>query len=203
MSAEFLLTALIVCLIPGTGVIYTLATALAQGRRAALWAALGCTVGIVPHLAAAMAGLAAVLHSSAIAFTLMKYAGAGYLLWLSWQSLRTGGTLELRPGSPSRKPGQVVLRGALLNILNPKLSVFFLALLPPFLTGNPAMAQAEMASLGATFMAVTFATFAVYGLTAATTRNRALQSPRVITWMNRSIAALFAVLGLRLALERA
>ena len=203
ISAQFLLTALIVVLIPGTGVIYTLALGLGQGRRAAIAAAFGCTLGIVPHLAAAILGLAAILHTSAILFTAVKFAGVVYLLYLAWSSLSAGGTLAIRP-EPSREADwRIMQRGALINILNPKLSIFFLALLPPFLSGKAASATAEMVLLGGVFMALTFAIFVLYGTFAAAARNRILESKRAMLWLNRSFAAVFAALAGRLALERA
>ncbi|MAM61901.1 LysE family translocator [Maritimibacter sp. UBA3975] len=203
ISAQFLLTALVVVVIPGTGVVYTLAVGLGRGRRAALWAALGCTVGIVPHLAAATLGLAAVLHTSAVLFNVVKFAGVAYLLWLAWQTLRSGGTLAVSretTGDPGRR---IATRGALINILNPKLSVFFLALLPPFLSGDPAAATGEMITLGLVFMALTFIVFALYGAFAAKARDGLLASERAMRWLNRSFAGIFALLAGRLALERA
>ncbi|MFW2541160.1 LysE family translocator [Primorskyibacter sp. 2E107] len=202
ISAQFLLTALVVVLAPGTGVLYTLAVGLGRGRRAALWAALGCTVGIVPHLAAATLGLAAVLHASATLFTLVKFLGVAYLLWLAWQALRSGGALSVQAEANPEPGRRIALRGALINILNPKLSIFFLALLPPFLSGNPTTASAEMALLGAIFMAMTFAVFAFYGAFAALARDWLLGSARIMRWLNRSFAMLFAALAGRLALER-
>lgn len=178
MSFHFLMTALVVVLAPGTGVIYTLAIALGQGRRAAMMAAFGCTFGIVPHLLAATLGLAALLHSSAVLFQMVKFAGVGYLLYLAWQALKSDGKLAVR-ADKHREPGLATARrGALINILNPKLSIFFLALLPPFLSGNPQTATAEMLGLGAAFMVLTFAVFAIYGLFAAAARNRLLSSER-------------------------
>ncbi|WP_425051406.1 LysE family translocator [Psychromarinibacter sp. S121] len=203
MTAEFLLTAIVVCLIPGTGVIYTLAIGLGQGRWPSIWAALGCTFGIAPHLAAATLGLAAVLHASAVLFTVVKVAGVAYLLWLAWQALRSGGALAVQEDK-RREPGlRVAWRGVLLNVLNPKLSIFFLALLPPFLSGNPATATVEMVELGAVFMALTFAIFTVYGLFAAQARAWLLSSARAMRWLNRSFAAIFVLLAGRLAMERA
>ncbi|MCC1491023.1 LysE family translocator [Cognatishimia sp. F0-27] len=203
ISAQFLLTAFVVVLAPGTGVLYTLAMGLGQGKRPALAAAFGCTVGIVPHLAAAMAGLAVVLHSSALAFTVVKLLGVAYLLWLAWQSLRSGGALAVTGEPTPQRLGRVALRGALINILNPKLSIFFLALLPPFLSGDPARAGIEMVQLGAVFMALTFVIFCLYGVFAARARQWILGSERVMAWLNRSFAGLFALLAGRLALERA
>jgi len=203
ITLQFMLTALIVVVAPGTGVIYTLALGLGQGRRASLWASLGCTIGIAPHLAAATLGLAAVLHTSALLFTAFKWAGVAYLLYLAWQSLKGDGPLSVTATQTRQNGWQIARRGALINILNPKLSIFFLALLPPFLSGNPASAASEMALLGAVFMGMAFVVFVLYGTFAAAARTRLLGSARVMTWLGRSFAAIFAALAGRLALERA
>ena len=203
ISLHFLVTAFVVVIAPGTGVIYTLALSLGQGRRAAVAAAAGCTLGIVPHLLAATLGLAAVLHTSALLFTVVKFAGVAYLLWLAWQTLSSGGALRIDPERRRESDWRIARRGALINILNPKLSIFFLALLPPFLTGNPATVTAEMVTMGAIFMGMTFAVFVVYGIFAAFARQRILESARIMRWMNRGFAAIFAALAGRLALERA
>lgn len=203
ITLQFLLTALVVVIIPGTGVIYTLALGLGQGRRAALWAALGCTFGIVPHLAAATLGLAAVLHTSALLFTVIKFAGVAYLLYLAWQSLKEGGALNVDGTTTAQSGWRIARRGALINILNPKLSIFFLALLPPFLSGSAATATSEMVLLGGVFMALTFVVFVFYGAFAAAARRWLLGSEVVMRWLSRSFAAIFAALAGRLALERA
>ncbi len=203
ISLQFLITALVVVVAPGTGVIYTLALGLGQGRRAAIAAAFGCTFGIVPHLLAAILGLAAVLHTSAVLFTLVKFAGVAYLLYLAWQALASDGALSIKPNRDRDADWRIARRGAMINILNPKLSIFFLALLPPFLSGNPASATMEMTILGAIFMAMTFGVFVIYGVFAAATRDYLLQSVRAMAWLNRGFAAVFAALAGRLALERA
>ena len=203
ISLQFLITALVVVIAPGTGVIYTLALGLGQGRRAAVAAAFGCTLGIAPHLAAAILGLAAVLHTSALLFTVVKFAGVAYLLYLAWQMLASNGPMAIQPNRSRDMDWRIARRGALINVLNPKLSIFFLALLPPFLTGNPGTATVEMISLGGVFMAMTFVVFVIYGVFAAATRDYLLQSARAMRWMNRSFAAVFAALAGRLALERA
>ncbi|UWQ22883.1 LysE family translocator [Jannaschia sp. W003] len=204
ISLQFLVTALVVVVAPGTGVVYTLALGLGRGRRAAVAAAAGCTVGIVPHLAAATLGLAAILHASALLFATVKWAGVAYLLWMAWGALRQTGALAVRPeGAEGRGLLAIAGRGAAINILNPKLSIFFLALLPPFLSGDPARATAEMALLGSVFMGLTFAVFILYGLFAATLRARVLASRRAVAWLNRAFAGVFAALAARLALERA
>ncbi|MDX8350322.1 LysE family translocator [Cognatiyoonia sp. IB215446] len=203
ISLQFLLTAIVVCIAPGTGVIYTLALGLGQGRRAAIAAAIGCTFGIVPHLAAATLGLAALLHTSALLFQIVKFAGVAYLLYLAWQALKADGALAVRGETTSTPMVKIAIRGALINILNPKLSIFFLALLPPFLSGNPATVTSEMVLLGAVFMALTFVIFVLYGVFAAFARDWLLRSEAAMRWLNRSFAAMFAALGLRLAFEKA
>ena len=203
ISIEFLLTALAVVLIPGTGVIYTLATGIGLGSRAAIAAAVGCTFGIVPAMFAAILGLAALLHTSAVAFQLVKFAGVAFLLYMAWQTLREAGTMSINQKVKSRALGKIALRGMLINVLNPKLSLFFLAFLPQFLSGNPENAAFEMLGLGVVFMVMTFVVFVLYGLFAATARDRVLSSPRVLKWMRRGFAATFAGLGLKLAFEKA
>ena len=204
LSTQFLLTALVVVLMPGTGVLYTLALGLGRGRAAAVAAATGCTLGIVPHLLAAALGLAAVLHASAVLFQAVKWAGVAYLLWMAWGALRETGALAVKPAAPSRDGlARIAIRGALVNVLNPKLSIFFLALLPPFLSGDPGTATAEMLTLGAVFMGLTWAVFVAYGAFASAFRGRVLTSRRAMAWMNRAFAGVFAALAARLAAERA
>ncbi len=203
MTPEFLATALVVVLVPGTGVIYTLATGLGQGRRAAVAAAFGCTLGILPAMLAAILGLAAVLHASALAFQIVKWAGVAFLLYLAWGTLTERGGFDVSPDRARQGYAAIATKAVLLNTLNPKLSIFFLAFLPQFLSGDPATATAEMAGLGAVFMALTFVVFVGYGVFAATARTVVLESPRTMAWARRVFAATFAGLGLKLALERA
>ena len=202
MSPEFLLTTLIVCLAPGIGVIYTLSVAIGGGARAGLLAALGCTICTATHLGLAMAGLAAVLHTSATLFQALKFAGVAYLLWLAWSTLRGGGALDIRPAEP-RAAARIVWRGVLLNLLNPKLPVFFLAFLPQFVPAGAPAAGTMIVELGLVFVAMTFLTFAIYALAAGWMRSAVVGSPRAILWLRRAFAASFAGLGARLALELA
>src|SRR6187399_2007792 len=132
MTIEFLITSLIVVASPGTGVLYTLAAGLSRGARASIVAAFGCTLGIVPHMAAAILGLAALLHTSAIAFQTLKYAGVAYLLWMAWMTLKESGALAVEGQTGARSTLQVIAQAILINILNPKLTIFFLAFLPQF-----------------------------------------------------------------------
>jgi len=203
MTLSFLLTSLIVVASPGTGVLYTLAVALAQGFRASIAAAFGCTLGILPHMLAAMLGLAAVLHTSALAFAALKWCGVIYLLYMAWQALRESGALaiEARPEreTRSRSHRRVIVTGFLINILNPKLSIFFLAFLPQFIAADETYPLARMLELSGAFMAMTFVVFVLYGLFAAGVRDRVITRPKVVAWLRRSFAAGFAALGARLA----
>jgi len=200
MSWSFLLTSLIVVASPGTGVLYTLAAALTRGSRASVAAAFGCTLGIVPHMIAAMLGLAAVLHTSALAFAALKWCGVLYLLYMSWQALRERGALAVEGEIRERSSGRVIVTGFLINILNPKLSIFFLAFLPQFVAVDEPYPLARMLELSAAFMAMTFAVFVLYGLFAASVRDRVVTRPKVMNWLRRSFALGFAALGARLAL---
>jgi threonine/homoserine/homoserine lactone efflux protein len=200
MSLSFLITSLIVIVSPGTGVLYTLAAALSRGSRASVAAAFGCTLGIVPHIAAAMLGLAAVLHTSALAFAALKWLGVIYLLYMAWQALRERGALEVDGKVDARSTARVIVTGLLINILNPKLSIFFLAFLPQFIAADEGDSVARMLELSAAFMAMTFAVFVVYGLFAASVRDRIVTRPRAMTWLRRAFAGGFAALGARLAL---
>ena len=200
MSPEFLLTSLIVVIMPGTGVIYTLAQGLSGGKRAALAATLGCTLGIVPHIAASIFGLAAILHTSAVAFQIVKYAGVAYLFYLAWSSLRDGGTLDIPKHQTQKRSQRIAIQGFLINILNPKLSIFFLAFLPQFVPSTSQTAIADMMMLSAVFMVLTAIVFAIYGLAAAQMQTLISTRPAILKWLRRGFASAFGALGVRLAL---
>jgi threonine/homoserine/homoserine lactone efflux protein len=200
MSIDFLITSLIIVASPGTGVLYTLAAGLSRGSRASVVAAFGCTLGIVPHMAAAIMGLAALLHTSALAFQTLKYLGVAYLLYMAWQALKERGALRVDKEVDAKSSIQVIVSAILINILNPKLSIFFFAFLPQFVSTDEAHPLARMLELSGVFMLMTFAVFVIYGLFAASVRNQIISRPRVLTWMRRTFAAAFVALGAKLAL---
>ncbi|MBF9034858.1 LysE family transporter [Rhodobacterales bacterium HKCCE2091] len=203
MTPEFLFTAFVVCLVPGIGVVYTLSVTLGGGLRAGLPAVLGCTLATAVHLAFALAGLAAILHSSAVLFQALKWAGVAYLLWMAWGTLReTGGGMRVEGAAPE-PAHRIVRRGILLNILNPKLPLFFLAFLPQFIPAGTAEPTRQLVSLGLGFVAMTAAVFLGYALLAGVMRARVLSSDRAMAWLRRAFAASFAALAGKLALERA
>lgn len=198
MTPEFLITTLVIVASPGTGVLYTLAAGLTRGARASILAAFACTLGIIPHMAAAITGLAALLHTSALAFEIIKYLGVAYLLYMAWATLREKGALSVDTEAAPKSVRQVLVSGILINILNPKLSIFFFAFLPQFVrTEDDALPQ--MLELSAVFMVATFVIFAIYGVFAAAVRQHIVTRPRVLTWMRRTFAAAFVALGAKLA----
>ena len=199
MSAEFLLTSLIVVISPGTGVLYTLAAGLSRGHRASVVAAFGCTLGIVPHMAAAILGLAALLHTSAVAFQTLKYLGVAYLLYMAWMTLKETGALKVETRTDNRSSLQVIVSAILINLLNPKLSIFFFAFLPQFVRADEAHPLPRMLELSSVFMVLTFVVFVGYGLFAAAIRSHVISRPRILAWMRRSFAAAFVALGVKLA----
>ena len=200
MSVEFLLTTLVIVATPGTGAIYTLAAGLSRGARASVIAAVGCTLGIIPHMVAAITGLAAVLHASALAFQTLKYLGVIYLLYMAWATLKETGALAVEKETAPRPALSVIVSGILINILNPKLTIFFFAFLPQFVSTDAPGAVVRMLELSAVFMLLTFVVFAAYGVFAASVRNHVVSRPRVMTWLRRVFAGSFVGLGARLAM---
>lgn len=200
MSTEFLITSLIIVATPGTGVLFTLAAGLARGARASVVAAFACTLGIVPHLLAAITGLAALLHASAVAFQTIKYLGVAYLIYMAWSTFRERGALTVADDAAPRSARHVIVSGVLVNLLNPKLTIFFFAFLPQFVGTGDSGGLARMLTLSGAFMALTFAVFAAYGVFAAAVRRHVLARPRVLTWMRRTFAGSFLALSAKLAL---
>ncbi|MBK9159102.1 MAG: LysE family translocator [Propionibacteriaceae bacterium] len=200
MDAAFWITTLIVVATPGTGAVYTVSTGLARGRRASLIAAFGCTLGVLPHMLAAITGLAALLHASAIAFQTLKYLGVAYLVYLAWQTWRDHSLLSVDDAAEPVGDWAIVRTAVLINVLNPKLTLFFFAFLPLFVHPGLGEAWVQMVGLSGLFMAATFAVFAVYGVLAASVRHQVLERPRVLTWLRRTFAVTYLALAGRLAL---
>lgn len=199
MSAEFLVTSFIIVATPGTGVLYTLAAGLSHGTRASVIAAIACTLGIVPHMLAAITGLAALLHASAVAFEVIKYLGVAYLLYLAWATWRDTRALSVDEDSAPPSASKIIVSGILINILNPKLTIFFFAFLPQFVSAGAPNAFGRMLELSAVFMVMTLVVFIIYGALAAGVRQHVIRRPRVMAWIRRVFAATFVALGVRLA----
>ncbi|MEW7991363.1 MAG: LysE family translocator [Candidatus Thiodiazotropha sp.] len=196
---EFLLTSLIVVLVPGTGVLFTVSTGLTSGWRASIFAAIGCTLGILPHLVASVFGLAAILHTSAVVFQLFKLLGVCYLLYLAWTMWKQSGALRFDGAPVSDGYGRTAVQAFLINILNPKLSLFFLAFLPQFVPADAANPIASMLGLSMVFMLMTLVVFIGYGILANQIRGYLSQSPRLVRRIQRLFSGLFLAMGLKLA----
>lgn len=201
MTLAFLLTSLVVVATPGTGAVYSIAAGLSRGARAGLIAALGCTIGVIPHMVAAITGLAAILNSSAVAFQAIKWLGVAYLLYLAWQTARDKSAIAVDEEAEPASAWRVIRTAVLINVLNPKLTIFFFAFLPQFVPAGAADAAGKMAVLSLVFMALTFAVFALYGVFAASMRTQVIGRPRVMTWLRRTFAGTYVLLAGRLAFE--
>jgi threonine/homoserine/homoserine lactone efflux protein len=201
ITVEFLVTSLVVVLIPGTGVVFTVSTGLLRGRRASVFAAFGCTAGIVPHLLATVLGLAALMHTSAVAFQMLKFAGVAYLLYLAYTTWRDKSAFSVEEAGAESTAMDLIVRAILLNVLNPKLTIFFLAFLPQFVEHGTSSPLAQLLLLSGVFMAMTFAVFVAYGLLAHAFRRAVIESPRVQAWLRRGVAVTFTGLGAQLALS--
>ena len=198
MTIAFWLTTLVIVATPGTGALYTIAAGISRGTRASIIAAVGCTLGIIPHMLAAITGLAALLHTSAVAFQVLKYAGVAYLLYLAYKTFRDRSPMNVEDAAPI-SAWKVIYQAVLINVLNPKLTIFFFAFLPQFVSTSDPNSVLTMLVLSALFMLVTFVVFAIYGVFAAAFRRHVISRPRVVTWMRRGFAATYVVLAARLA----
>lgn len=201
MSIEFFLTTIIVVLLPGTGVLYTLSVGLGSGFRRSIAAAFGCTLGILPAATASIIGLAALLHTSALAFQIIKYLGVLYLFYMAWNISREGGALDISEDNTDSGWLRIIVKAILLNTLNPKLSLFFMAFLPQFVPAHLSNPTPMLISLAAIFMLITFMIFVGYGAFAALARDYVISRPKVLKWLRRSFAGTFGFLGLKLALS--
>jgi threonine/homoserine/homoserine lactone efflux protein len=201
ISVEFMLTSLVVAAVPGTGVVYTISSSIGGGWRRGLFAAIGCTLGVIPHMLAAMLGLSGVMQAGAVAFEAVRWAGVAYLVLMGVSMIRDGGALQLDRAQNASNDAMalVVRRAILLNLLNPKLTVFFFAFLPQFLDTPPGLLDARLIGLGAVFMLMTLAVFLVYAWASAAVRDRVLAAPAVLRWAQRSLGTLVIGFAARLA----
>lgn len=198
MTVDFFLTSLVIVASPGTGAIFTVAAGLSSGVRSSIIAAFGCTLGIVPHMLAAISGLAALLHTSVLAFEILKYFGVAYLLYMAWAMFRDRGMLSPSSEADRKNTRQIIVSAILINLLNPKLSIFFFAFLPQFVRADEASPVSRMLELSLVFMVLTFTIFAAYGAFAASVRRHVISNSSVQTWMRRCFAVAFAGLAAKL-----
>lgn len=198
ISIEFLVTSLIVVISPGSGAIYTIATGLTRGGKASLFAAVGCTLGIIPHMVLAIAGLALVFVTSPYLFTILKFLGVSYLLYMAWSSLKEKGTFHFEQENKEHSAFEIISYAVFINLFNPKLPLFFLAFLPQFVRTDTTTPTWDMLLLVAIFMLITLVVFMFYGTFAAMMRQHVVGKPVVLKWLRRSFALGFIGLGMKL-----
>lgn len=201
LNPEFLLTSLVVVLVPGTGAVYTITTGLTLKWRASIAAAIGCTLGIVPHILASILGLSALLNMSAQVFSALKIAGALYLLYLAWNMWREAGKLEINKKGTESSARQIVIKAIAINLLNPKLTIFFFAFLPLFVSENSSSPTVEMVMLSAVFMGMTFIVFALYGILASGISTYLINSSKALKRLQQTFAVILAAFAVNLALS--
>ncbi|MGK9174342.1 LysE family translocator [Yokenella regensburgei] len=197
---DFLVTSLLIILSPGAGTLITLAAGLRQGTRGAVVTAAGCTLGVLPHMLAAVTGLATLLHASPLLFSVVKYTGVAYLLYMAWQTLRDGGLLSVDARGATLSYCSLIKQSVVANILNPKLSLFFLAFLPQFIAVHDTHPTRTMLMLSAIFAAMTFAVFSLYGIFASGVSHRIVENHRAMRCIRWGVALAFIAVGIRLAL---
>ncbi len=201
-AAAFFGAAVLLALAPGPDNLFVLMQSAMRGRAAGLLVVLGLCSGLLVHTAAVALGLATVFASSALAFNLLKAAGAVYLVWLAWQAWHAGAAQAGEASEATPSAARLYRHGILMNVSNPKVSIFFLALLPQFVTADRGRVGLQVLALGALFMLATLLVFGAIALAAAALRELLWRSPQAQVRMNRIAALVFVGLAARLALMR-
>ena len=205
---SFFAISVLLALSPGPDNLFVLALSAAQGRAAGARVVIGLCIGLVGHTLAVAAGLAAMFAASPAAFTALKLVGAGYLLWLAWLSLRPGRAADTAPSGPAsstappprgQRRQRLVRRGIIMNLTNPKVSLFFLALLPQFTSPQHGPVVTQILWLGVIFMLATLLVFGLIAYFAGLLGERLQRSPRIHMLMQRLAGLVFIGLALKLA----
>jgi RhtB (resistance to homoserine/threonine) family protein len=199
----FFSTALALNIAPGPDLLYILTKTIANGKRVGIASALGVCTGALFHVALASLGLSAILVSSAIAFSIVKYIGVGYLLYLAYQSFRSTGTsLNITSdGEPKESAWKAFKQGVLVDILNPKVAIFFMAFLPQFIRDGYGTAPIQLLYLGLLVIAVAVVVEVTYVLLAFRLTKKIRSSKRVSVLLDRVVGTVFVALGLKLAVS--
>lgn len=199
--AMFFVTSITVILMPGPAMIFVITNGLTRGTKASIAAAFGTTSGVSFHMLCAAFGLAVIMKTSAIAFGIVKFAGAAYLIYLAIKTLINKDDIVSDGIISEKSRNSIFLQGFIINILNPKLSIFFLAFLPQFLSPDKLAVTSQTLLLGSVFMSMTIVIFIGYGVFASALRRRVLQSPKILKAIKWCFSSVFMGLGVRLALS--
>lgn len=200
--AYFLGASILLTIAPGPDNVFVVTQGVTRGRKAAVLTAIGMCSGISVHTTAASLGISAIFYSSAVAFNVVKFAGAAYLLLLAWKTIREHREIELRGNGGELSGFALFKRGFIMNVLNPKVALFFLAFLPQFVPPGSDNVALTMIMLGLIFMVQGMIIFIAIGLLSGAIGNYFLRKPRVSRLFSWLTAGIFAILGLRLALAR-
>lgn len=195
----FLAAALFLAFVPGPDNLFVMTQAALRGRRAGLTITLGLCTGLIVHTTAVALGVAVIFQQSELAFSLLKYAGTAYLTWLAWLAFRAKPTAAKSSTGPVREGARLYLRGIVMNITNPKVSIFFLAFLPQFVDKQAGHVTLQMFALGGLFIIATLIAFSLMALFAASAGARFGQSPAAQKVMNKIAGVVFLGLALKLA----
>lgn len=201
ISWEFLFTSLVIVLIPGTGVIYTVSAGLTGSKRNSIIAAVGCTLGIIPHLTAGILGLSAILHTSAFIFQIIKIIGVIYLIYLGYGLLVNKSTIKINEEFELKQNLKIIGKGILINLLNPKLTLFFFSFLPQFISDSSSNYFYQMILLSIIFMGLTLVIFIIYGILANYFKQLFMKSPQMIKRIQQSFGAIMIGFAVKLALS--
>jgi len=198
-SLAFFAASALLAVAPGPDNLFVLAQSAMSGRKAGLLVVLGLSTGLLFHTAAVALGLAALFATSVVAFTLVKWAGAAYLCWLAWQAFRAPAGDRGGQGAPQRSSGQLYRRGIVMNLTNPKVSIFFLAFLPQFVDPARGGVGLQVAWLGFLFIVSTLLVFGAIALFAGSAGDLLRRSPRAQKALNWIAGGVFVALAARLA----
>jgi threonine/homoserine/homoserine lactone efflux protein len=198
--ALFLAASALLTIAPGPDIVYVLTRGIAQGPRAGIAAAFGFATGCIFHTVLAAVGIAAVIRSSELAFNLVRYAGAAYLVWIGIQALRHRASFSIEGASEARALSTIYRQSVIGNVLNPKVTLFFLAFLPQFVNTQAGHVGWQMALLGAVFMVVTVVIFSAVALFAGWIGAWIRRKPVIGERLNIFAGVTFIALGIRVAL---
>jgi len=195
---SFSVASIALCLAPGPDNLFVLSQSVTHGWEAGLEVTFGLCTGLLFHTVAVVLGLAAVLQASTVAFTIVKVIGVGYLLFLAWKAF-TAKTQELGIADRLSKGG-FYRRGVIMNLINPKISIFFLAFLPQFVSPENGFVTMQVITLGSMFIMATIVVFGAVAFMGGALRDFLVRSPKAQTIMNKTSGVVLASLAIRLAL---
>jgi len=199
----FIFASFILCIVPGPDMAYLLSRSIAQGKRAGIMAAFGINAGAYVHLFAAVIGLSAILATSSLAFTIVKWIGAIYLIYIGIQAILSNTQISLNSGARNKQSNATIFwQGFLSDVLNPKVAIFFLAFLPQFVQENSTNTTFQLLILGVTVNIIGITVNLILVYYSAMVTNKMRSSNRISNWLNKLMGSMFVLLGIKLANEK-